>query len=73
MEEVKNGGFGSSDQILLRGRLGYAVRCFVANGGSAEVKQLRAGSWVRVQGKCTGKAFSGVVEMTGCTFVMVNR
>ena len=72
VEAVERGGFGSSNKIMLRGRTGYAVRCAVSGGGD-ELKKLRAGSWVRIEGRCDGKAPSGVVEMSRCIFVLVNR
>lgn len=72
VESVQRGGALGSDKILFRGRNGYAVRCALSGGGD-ELKKLQAGSWVRVEGRCDGKARSGVVEMSRCIFVLVNR
>lgn len=56
VEEVKAGWLTSAYQILLRGRLGYAVRCYVGKGTAEDAKKLRAGRGVRVQGKCYGQS-----------------
>lgn len=72
VESVQKGGALGSDKILFRGRTEYAVRCALSGGGD-ELKKLKAGSWVRVEGRCDGKARSGVVEMSRCIFVLVNR
>ena len=73
VESVEKGGALSSDRIILaRSRGGLAaVYCAVSGGNSGELAKLRPGDYVRVQGKCDGKAFSGTVEMSGCIFVKV--
>lgn len=71
---VEKGQFLSADKIILTGPFEQqGVRCAVSGGNADELKKVRSGSWVRLQGTCNGKAPSGIVEMSGCVFVIVNR
>ena len=75
VESVDRSGFGSV-QIYLSYRHGQrGVRCAVSSVGakSEDLKNLQPGSWVRVHGHCEGKAPSGIVNMTDCIFMLVNR
>lgn len=74
VDSVEKGGFGMSDKIILARQFGLqAVRCYVSGGSTDDLKKLQRGSWVRVRGRCDGKAPSGIVEMSGCIFVLINR
>lgn len=55
VEKVEKGSSLGADIIYLRGRLGHAVRCSLAGGRPDELRQLRSGSWVRVQGRCDAR------------------
>ncbi len=73
---VKRGDAFSSTRIILVRQGGANIVYCDLSGSSAkseDVAKLQPGSWVRVIGKCKGKAPSGTVEMTDCDFIIVNR